>query len=495
MANTAVTAEVLTDETVNAAWEDNPTFALLRGYSARWVLPLFSQHLEFANGSVSADWFHQKVAEARERYPEWAGEVSPAEHCKNWVDNRWLVRTRSRDRDAAIRYRLSPHALRALRIVREVIRQENTVSEARLGSIGDALRKLADMSNPSREAQLARVDEQIAELQRRRADIATGHVRAATPEEMKRQLHEVLHLTGSLPEDFRELSAMVEQRHRAVARRVSTETIGKGALVEEYLRENDLLDETPEGRAYRGFAHALGTRALERLRADVDEILSHDFGRSLTAGQRAQLEGLVSSLLFEDHAVQETYLRWTASLRRFLSRSVNGRHQRLLHLADEALDAGLAWVRARPSVASVPDVLGIGTLDLKDISQVQLWRDPGPRSVSVVVETNTDPLPDSERAALRLAAGTSPAAVAATINSLLDAQALVTGQQVYEATPEEFRRLGTVLSLLDLGVMHGRITNESSELVSLRSEHGHILEIALPQVLFDRPVVVRGANR
>jgi hypothetical protein len=30
------------------------------------VLPLFADHLEQAEGSVSAEWFHERVAEARE---------------------------------------------------------------------------------------------------------------------------------------------------------------------------------------------------------------------------------------------------------------------------------------------------------------------------------------------------------------------------------------------------------------------------------------------
>ncbi|MFE3998034.1 DUF3375 family protein [Nocardioides sp. YIM B13467] len=491
-------SEVLTYDEVNEAWDDNPTLSLLRSTNARWVLPLFSEHLEFTTEPVSAAWFHQKVATAREGITDADTEakVSPAEYCKSWKDSGWLVRGGNRGQRTTMTYRLSPHALRALRIVRELIRQQNTISEARLGSIGDAVRKLADMSNPNKKAQLDRIDAQIADLQRRRADIDAGHVRAATQEEMKRQLREVLHLTASLPEDFRQLGAMVEHRHREVSRRATTAALGKGAVVEEYLRENDLLDETPEGRAYRGFAQALGTSELERLHADIEEILRQGFGRDhLTSDQRSQMEGLVSSLLTADHEVQETYLRWTASLRRFLSRTANGRHQRLINLAEEALDAGLAWVQAQPGSVPMPgDVLGIGVLDVKDISQTQWWRDPGPRSVKVIVEANNDPLPEADRAALRLAMGTAQPAVARTINSLLDIHPTVTGTQVYDATPEEFQRLGTILSLLDLGIAHGTVDDQNSERVRILADHGQVLEVALPHVLFDKPVAVKGAS-
>jgi hypothetical protein len=76
---------VITSEQMRVALESNPTLTLLKAYSRDWVLPLFADHLEQAEGSVSAEWFHERVAGARERLTEWSGEVTPAEHCRGWV--------------------------------------------------------------------------------------------------------------------------------------------------------------------------------------------------------------------------------------------------------------------------------------------------------------------------------------------------------------------------------------------------------------------------
>ncbi len=113
--------------------------ALVKAYSAPWVLPLFSEHLEFAGGPVSADWFHQKVADALEEIPEIAGDLPAAEHCRKWVSQEWLMRSRSRD-DGRLQYQLSESSLRSLRIVRDLVTPGTSVSEARLGSITDAVR-------------------------------------------------------------------------------------------------------------------------------------------------------------------------------------------------------------------------------------------------------------------------------------------------------------------------------------------------------------------
>jgi len=547
--------DALSRDDVRVAHEDDPTWALLRSYNSRWMLPLFSRHLEHAEGPVSADWFHQQVAQALElnaldqtapdqTAPVRAGaeearvgdpgpatapetRTTPADYCRSWVDSRWLIRTRASSADddgarhgdvghggpsstttgtspaadgwgalgaahpsgaaagsaptrassppprgeARAQYRLSPSALKALRIVRELVEQDNAVSEARLGSIAHAVGQLAGLADPSREAQTARIDEQIAELQRRRDRIEQHGTEPVSPDVLKRQVREVVRLTASLPEDFRQLSSMVEQRHREVARRATVEHVGKGALVEQYLRENDLLEQTPEGRAYRGFAQMLSSREIDVMRADIELILDHPAAAEhLTDRQRTQLESLISSLLAEEQSVQETYGRWTSSLRRFLSRSSTERHQRLLTLAERALHAGGVWAERRPGPAVLPvDVLGLGALDVVDISQAQLHSDRGRPTVDVQVTEGDATLPAADRAALRISSGTSTAAVAATLDRLLDEHETVTSAELYEATDPEFRRLGLVLSMLDLAIDRG-VVDETTETVTLTAD-------------------------
>jgi hypothetical protein len=477
--------EALDAGRVAAVWEEHPTWALLRSYNGRWVLPLFSRHLEYADGTVSADWFHQKVAEALDALeddreppadPE-SSRTSPVEYCRSWVDSRWLIRTRAGAGEGRARYRLSQYALQALRIVRELAEPDSAVSEARFASIAHAVHQLAALTDPTAESQLERLDREIAELQARRDAIARHGAVSASPETVARQVREVLRLTATLPEDFRQLGAMVEQRHREVARAASSEHVGKGALVDRFLRDNDLLEQTPEGRAYRGFAGMLSSRELEGMRADIDRVLSRP-DAELTERQRTQLETLITSLLAEEQTVQETYVRWTSSLRRFLSRSGSDRHARLL-------DAGALWTERRPGPVLVDgDVLGIGGWDLVDVTQTQLWRDRGRPEVGVAITENDDPLPEHDREALRLAVGTSAAAVRETIDALLSRAETVTGADVYAETPPEFRRLGLAVSLIELGAEHGAVA-EGVQTVPLELADAD-REVTMPLLVFGR---------
>jgi hypothetical protein len=106
----------------------NPTLTLLGAYSRDWVLPLFAEYLEPVEGSVSAEWFHERVAEALQEAREdkdWQGDRSPSSRCAWWVKQRWLDTEMA---DSGARYRLSPYSLRALRFVREVAEGQSTVS-------------------------------------------------------------------------------------------------------------------------------------------------------------------------------------------------------------------------------------------------------------------------------------------------------------------------------------------------------------------------------
>ncbi|MFD7159031.1 DUF3375 family protein [Kribbella sp. NPDC059898] len=480
-------------EAIAHALAENPTCKLLSARHRVWVLPLFAEHFTSTEEWVSAEWFHERIAETLERVDR-QGERTPEQYCSDWIDAKWL-RTDNKE-TGRLRYALTKESLTALQIVRLVVEGGNSVSAARLGSIANAVHKLADMTNPDREAQVRRIDEQIEKLQTQREAVAAGRVRLATPEEMQQQLSEILALTRSLPADFRRLGSLVEDRHQRVARRAMVDGPTKADLVDDYLNEHDLLSDTPEGQAYRGFAKMLTSREAANIRHDVDSILDQDFAREhMTDSEREQLETMLATLLAAELRVQESYLRWTASLRRFLTRSAHGRYQRLINLADRALYAGAQWAEQQPGARVMSDaVLEIGVFQVVDITQYPLWTDPGRQKVVVDSAPAETALPAADRAALRLSAGTSPRAVARTINQLVGERHLVSGAEAFEATPPEFQRLGALVTLLDLAIAHGHVDAEQSEVVMIDANRETPLRIVLPHLVFDQRIDVGGRS-
>ncbi|GAA4168037.1 DUF3375 family protein [Gryllotalpicola koreensis] len=476
-----------------------PTIALLGSSTRHWVLPLFAEHLEGNANGVSPEWFHERVEEAARaavQAGDWGNDRrDPADRCREWKDNNWLDTTV--DSEGRIRYALSEHALKAIEIIRGIAEGQSAVTASRLGSIAHAVHELAAKVNPDKQARIRLIEERIQELQRQKDDIATDRIRAATVDEMQQALDEVVSMTRSLPADFRRLHALVEQRHQAVARRALSDAPTKAEMVIDYLREHDLLEQTAQGRAYLGFTDMLASGQAQIIRSDMDEILTQDFARThMTAAQRTQLDTLFSTLLAEDFKVRDSYLRWTATLRRLITRNVDGRNQRVLTLIDQALSAGTQWALADPGRRTLDeDILGIGQATVHDAGGLRPWRETSRQTVHITPETIDEPIPIADREALRLAAGTSRRAVARTVNRLIRKRRLVTGTDAFEATRPEFQRLGTLVSLLDLAIDYGQVQTELSEAVHLERPDERSLKVVLPHLIFDREIHLNDKGR
>ena len=99
-------------------------------------------------------------------------------------------------------------------------------------------------------------------------------------------------------------------------------------------------------------------------------------------------------------------------------------------------------------------------------------------------------LPTADREALRLAAGTSPRVVARTVNRLIRERGAVTGSEVFDATPPDFRRLGALVSLLDLAITYGQVSDHIRDRVALQPAQERALHVALPHLRFDTPIMI-----
>ncbi len=482
-----------TTEQVSAALRRHPSLKLLGSYSAHWVIPLFAKHLATSEESVSAEWFHERVAEATERNRQGQADT-PSDYCRKWADEHWID---VEYRNERLRYRISQHSLRTLGFIEQLVAGESTVTAARFESIAHSVHSLALATNPDRDAQLEQIDEQIEQLRQRRAAIADGRARATTAEEQDQYLNEVLTMLRSMPADFAQLRERVESGHQEAVRRAMATGPTKAELVEDYLREHDLLAGSPEGRAYLSFAQLLASSQTEQLRADLDQILSQEFARTrMSTEQRSLLGRMIGTLLGAQHRVQSSYTRWMASLRRMLTRNVDPRSARLLDLTDEAFLAAADWFQREPGGKGVDiaDWLGVGSLDVSDISQHELRTESGGGTVEIAIgDPHAEALPAADLHAMRIAALTSRRAVGGIINRLLSDTGSVSGARVFDAIPADGRNLGALVSLLDLGIEQGAVTSDADFSARVEAELGPRTYV-LPDIVFEKRITFGAAH-
>lgn len=130
--------------------------------------------------SVTAERLHTQVDTYLDELRS-VGETVPAPSgralCVSWMNDQWLFRTLA---DTGQEYQLTSHALEALDPVGALSRERALISESRLNTILDAVRRWATEANPDRQARIDRLDVRIGELTSERDRLANaGEVAAA----------------------------------------------------------------------------------------------------------------------------------------------------------------------------------------------------------------------------------------------------------------------------------------------------------------------------
>ncbi len=262
------------------------------------VLAVFKSSFSRDQRSVAAERLHAQVdtylGELRsvgENVPHLAGRAL----CVQWMNDQWLFRTIGASGQEE--YSLTSHALEALDLVQTLSRERALISESRINTILDAVRRWATEANPDREARIGRLDVQIQHLTSERDRLLTGgDVAAASDDRMLDGYANLIDLIGQLPSDFKRVEESVLGMHRQIISDFRNEDCPIGEVLDEYLRKTDELTTlTAEGRAFEGAFTLLRDAALLlELKSDLQTILEHPFAAALTAAEQRDFRGAVT---------------------------------------------------------------------------------------------------------------------------------------------------------------------------------------------------------
>lgn len=72
---------------------------------------------------------------------------------------------------------------------------------------------------------------------------------------------------------------------------------------------------------------------------------------------------------------------------------------------------------------------------------------------------------------------------------------VVTAAEVFEYTPAEFQRLGSLVTMLDLAVQYGTVDPEVGEQVTLSGKRERELTVLMPHLSFHEPIAIRGGKK
>lgn len=275
-----------------------PTLDLLHGRRAPFVVAALSILFTADRPAVAIADAHAEVGEILEslranghdderRIPGGTGR----EVCRTWARQGWLLQQIDDDIEV---YRLSAHAVEALEIAGRTGGGRTRVSNSRVRTLLDAVETLAENAEADPARRLARLREERALLDAKIARAEADELAPLDDEELLEEAENVLHLARELPADFARVAESLKAMQRDVVAHLRRDERPTGEVLREYLqRAQDVMQSTPEGRAFSGALRLIGdAERIDALTDNLHGLLRQPFARSLDAAQRAELDAI-----------------------------------------------------------------------------------------------------------------------------------------------------------------------------------------------------------
>jgi hypothetical protein len=283
---------------VRSAFEQ-PTLTLLHQRQAPVVIALFRSAFGRDNKPIPTARLHTQVedhlAELRLDGEPDLPVGTGRELCQRWMRGQWLVRALD-DRGQEV-YTLTSHAQQALELVKALSRDRATLSEHRVATLLNTVRRFNSEANPDRTARVSILNAEIARLVAERDRLVDGgEIEPPSEGYMLEGFTELQSLIAALPSDF----ARVEERFAEIRAEIlaafRAEDRPAGEVIDAYLARADaLVTSTAEGRAFEGaFALLRDDAMVAQLREDLNALLEHPLADGLLAdADRTELRGTV----------------------------------------------------------------------------------------------------------------------------------------------------------------------------------------------------------
>lgn len=425
---------------------DRPTLNLLKAHSASLIIAVMRSVFSSERTRITAEQMHAQV-DAYLHELETAGQDSTKSSgralCQSWVRSKWLLRDNGPDGEE---YALTSHALEALDIVKTLARERTLISESRLTSIVEAVRRTALEASPSVERNITILEASISELVAERDRLlAGGVITEMSDERMLENVANLHDLIGQLPGDFKRVEESMTEMHRHVMARFRNEERPIGEIVSEYLTNaSELVSATPEGRAFSGaFVLLRDEGLLLELRENLEVILEHPAAAVLDSAEAREFLATVNVIRRGTEGVLAQRRKLSATLREHIT-SHDHKVERELDSVLNSLGRELAiWMNTARARTTVPVALMPESLDIERL-YTRFYDPAAARPPAPLEDTSADAPAAVDWDAVRAQGG--PAITA--LRELIEETKAATAAEAFNSLPAGERRPVEILGLV-----------------------------------------------
>lgn len=375
--------------------EKSAAWSLLRSVNAPVAVAILGSHLSDHHRELPSSELFELVNTDLEELRTHGFDLpqTAIQYCRSWLDAGLLIRRPSRSREEL--YSLSDGALAAIRFVQELTAPRSSVTESRLTTIVERIRRLSIDTDPDAtrriealQAERARIDEEIRQL-------AAGDIPVMESPRALERTEEILSLLAELPEDFARLRVSLEELNGQLRRQLIEEPQSRGRVLDEIFRGVDLLQDSPEGRSFSAFySLILDPERTVALSDDLDTLLERPFARGLTTGQRSGLRRLLTTLQDSSSEIHQVMTSLSRSLRRFVQ-SEELAEERKVHqlLRAASAEANDVFQQGHRPFREINYTLDLSRVPISSVSAMKL-HDPQDSAVTEPVAQAEPPVVD-----------------------------------------------------------------------------------------------------
>ena len=343
---------------VRSAFEQ-PTLTLLHQRQAPVLIAVFRAAFGRDNKPIPTPRLHAQVEDHLAQLRVGGETDTPTgtgrELCQRWMRGQWLVR--SLDDSGQEVYALTSHAQQALELVKTLARDRATLSEHRIATLLNTVRRFNSEANPDRTARVSILGAEIARLSAERDRLVDGEeIEPVSEGYLTEGFTELQLLVSALPSDF----ARVEERFAEIRAEIlasfRAEDRPAGEVIDDYLaRADSLMTATAEGRAFEGaFALLRDDAMVAQLREDLTALLDHPLSDGLLAdADRAELRGTVRLIREGLDRVLSQRSRVTSTLKDYIVSHDAARDRELEQTLRQIESELMTWLAASGPRATV----------------------------------------------------------------------------------------------------------------------------------------------
>jgi hypothetical protein len=480
---------------------DQPTLTLLYKGHARVVIAVFRTVFSRDVQTVAAARLHEQVNTHLDQLRSAGVPDLPAgsgrDLCLRWMRGRWLVR--GVEDDGTEIYTLTSHAQDALNLVANLTRERASLSEHRIATIINAVRRFNTEVNPDRAARITILNSEIERMSAERDRLLSGEaLPQISADYMLEGFGELLQLVAALPSDFARVQEAFTTLRAQILASFRSENRPAGEVIDEYLRRSDsLMTATAEGRAFEGAFTLLRDDALLlQLRQDLTALLEHPIADDiLNPADRRDLRGTVTLIRTGIDAVLTQRNRVTATLREYIQ-THNTARDRELDATLRQLDAELArWITNAGPRTTVRLPLIPARLDIRHLRE--RFHNPNDEAELPALRDVTDDRPDRLSLAELLAqGGPSLDQLRAAIEHAFNADEPINSLgQLFGSLELPLRRPVEIFGLLHLAAhLDGFTRHDTDETYNAVRPDGSVRDLSVPLIALQRPPTADDAD-